>query len=145
MKELFNGIYEYQTEHAIFELSNFSSTRMSATEKAVCHLRIFQDKTKTFVIVTELVTNPGMSVTNAAEVIASKVVNQFHLNPETTRFIEHYGQESYEYTGGRKRVDVFDDVTFTWNGTNASSPKWKPANGTEIQKILKSNKRKKVN
>ena len=145
MKELFSGMYAYQTESAIFDLSNFATPQMTSTENAVCHLRIIQNRTATFVIATELATNPGMSITNAAEVLASKIAKQFHLNPKTTRFIEHYGQESYDYEEGRKRADTYDEVTFTWNGTGATHPVWKPAEAKEIQQLLKKSKRKIVN
>jgi hypothetical protein len=135
MKELFSGIYEFQTESSIFDLSNFTTPHMTSTEKANCHLQILQDKTTTIVIATELATNPGMSITNAAEVLASKVVRQFHLDPKTTRFIEHYGQESYDHEEGRKRADTFDEITFSWNGTVATEPKWKPIKAEEATKL----------
>ena len=145
MKELFSGMYAYQTESAIFDLSNFATPQMTSTENAVCHLRIIQNRTATIVIATELATNPGMSITNAVEVLASKIVKQFHLNPKTTRFIEHYGQESYDYEEGRKRADTYDEVTFTWNGTGATQPVWKPVEAGEMRKLSKKSRRKTVN
>ncbi len=145
MKELFSGIYEYQTESSIFDLSNFTTPHMTSTENAVCHLRILQNRTTTIVIATELATNPGMSITNAAEVLASKIVKQFHLDPKNTRFIEHYGQESYDYEKGRERADTYDVITFTWKDTTALQPVWRPADAKEMQKLLKQSKRKTVN
>lgn len=35
-------------------------------------------------------TGEGMSVTNAAEIIASEVVKRYDLDPERMLFIEHY-------------------------------------------------------
>jgi hypothetical protein len=145
MKELFSGIYEYQTESSIFDGSNFTRLPMTSTEKANCFLRILQDRTTSIVIATELATNPGMSITNAAEVLASKVIKQFHLNPKTTRFIEHYGKASYDSEEGRKRADTFDEVTFLWTGTVAMQPKWKPLDAKEMKNLLKNSKRKPVN
>lgn len=142
MKELFSGMYTYQTESAILDLSGNATSQFTTTENAVCYLRIFQDKATSLVIATELNTNPGMSITNAAEVLASKIVNQFQLNPHTTRFIEHYGQESYEPEEGRERADTFDEVTFFWHGKNAIYPEWKPADAKEIGKLLKESQRK---
>ncbi len=118
---------------------------MTSTENAVCHLRIIQNKTATIVIATELATNPGMSITNAAEVLASKIVKQFHLNPKTTRFIEHYGKESYDHDAGRKRADTYDEVMFTWNGTGATHPVWKPVEAGEMKKLLRTSRRKTLN
>ena len=145
MKHLFSGMYEYHTKSVTLDLSSFVPTQFSSTEKAVCLLRILQDKGKTIVIVTELATNQGLSVTNAAEVLASKIVEQFHLDPTTTRFIEHYGKESYGYEDERAVADVFDEVTFVWNGMLAMSPTWKRADGKEMKKLLKKNKQKVVN
>lgn len=145
MKELYSGMYDYQTESAIFDLSNFTTTQLTSTDSAVCHLRILQDKTTSIVIATELATNPGMSITNAAEVLASKIIQQFRLDAKTTRFIEHYGQESYDSEEGRKRADTFDEVTFSWKGTVATQPKWKPADAQEMKNLLKNSKRKTVN
>jgi hypothetical protein len=119
MKELFSGMYEYQTDSTILDVSGFSTNQFLSSEKAVCHLRIFQDKSTSIVIATELDTNPGMSITNAAEVLAEKIVTQFHLDPKHTRFIEHYGQESYEFEKDRERADTFDEVFFSWNGMTA--------------------------
>ena len=145
MKEVFSGIYEFQTESSIFDLSNFTKLPMTSTDSAVCHLRILQNRSTSTVIATELATNPGMSITNAAEMLASKIIQQFRLNPKRTRFIEHYGQESYDSEEGRKRADTFDEVTFSWNGTVAMQPKWKPAEAKEIKNLLKNSKRKTVN
>ncbi len=145
MKELFSGIYDFQTESSIVDLSNFTTPPMTSTDNAICHLRILQDKTTTVVIATELATNPGMSITNAAEVLASKIIRQFHLNPKTTRFIEHYGQESYDYEEGRKRADTYDEVAFSWNGSVATQPKWKPADAKEMKNMLQNSTRKTVN
>lgn len=142
MKELFNGIYTYQTESTIIELFATSTNQSTAAEDAVCHLRIFQDKTGTIIIVTELATNPGLSITNAAEILASKIVKQFHLNPHTTRFIEHYGQESYELEEGRERADTFDEVIFSWQGKQAMDPEWRPVHTEEITNLLTVTKRK---
>jgi hypothetical protein len=135
-------IYTYQTESTIIALSATSTNQSTATENAVCHLRIFQDKTATIIIMTELATNPGMSITNAAEGLTSKIVKQFHLNPQTTRFIEHYGQESYELEEGRDHVDTFDEVTFSWQGKHATNPEWRPAHTEEITNLLTATKRK---
>lgn len=138
MKVLFSGMYEYQTESQVFDLSGSSASQLTSTEKAVCFLRVLQDKTKTIVIATELATNPGMSVTNAAEVLAGKIVKQFDLEPKHTRFIEHYGRESYHSEKNREREDTFDEITFTWNGTIALGPVWKPADAKEMKKLLTS-------
>jgi hypothetical protein len=42
-------------------------------------------------IATERSDNPGTSVTNAAELLASQVCDQFRIDPDPLVWIEHYG------------------------------------------------------
>jgi hypothetical protein len=42
-------------------------------------------------IATELTDNPGTSITNAAELLASLVCDQFRIDPDKLIWIEHYG------------------------------------------------------
>ena len=46
---------------------------------------------RTVVITTELSDNPGVSVTNFAEELATLVCNMFCIDPMTLVWIEHYG------------------------------------------------------
>jgi len=59
---------------------------------------------RTAVIVTEVSDNPGTSVTNAAEHLASFVCDRFRIDPDRLVWIEHYG-----YGGRRERT--YDLVT----------------------------------
>lgn len=70
-----------------------------------CRLRIFQGLSATVVVMSE--TGDGMSVTNAAEQIATTAVERYHLNPDQTVFIEHYPTSQ---TGDDK--DTYDKVVF---------------------------------
>jgi hypothetical protein len=146
-KDIFNGIYEFTTDGAVYNVVEDNTdvqitSSFNATSKSICHLRVLQSKKDTIVIATELHTNPGPSVTNTAEIIAQSAVKIFHVDPTKTRFIEHYGQESYEYEEGRKRADVYDSVTFTWEGTTAMEPVWKPIDVKELEKILQNTSQK---
>jgi hypothetical protein len=66
--------------------------------KACCGLRIMRDEQQTIVVLTELPENRRMSVTNAAEEIATEVRREFGLDPDQTRWIEHYPERQYTYT-----------------------------------------------
>lgn len=59
------------------------------------------------VIATELQDNPGTSITNVAEHLASAVCDRFGIDPEKLVWIETYG---YPAPGDRERT--FDLVTF---------------------------------
>ena len=100
--ELFNGIFEYQGSTTVYEPYETLRTRPgqememdiipvgTLTSPAHCHLRILQNDQETLVIATELASNPGKSITNAAEIIATDVVKRWQLDPHKTQFIEHY-------------------------------------------------------
>lgn len=74
------------------------------------------------VIVTELRSNPGVSITNAAEIIAEKVCKNFKIKPEELIYIEHYQSEK----SFLRTTDTFDFVEFDINNGKFSEPKWIP-------------------
>ena len=57
----------------------------------------------------------GTSVTNASEQIASGIVQRELLDPASCKFFEWYP----EYEG------TVDEVSYRWNGPEASNPEWK--------------------
>ena len=73
----------------------------------------------------------GTSVTNASEIIATEVVNDWKLDPADCRFFETYP----EYDN-----DGFSEINYVWKTDplsekwKALDPKWKPAE--EEKKIL---------
>jgi hypothetical protein len=60
---------------------------------------------RTVAIATEMIDNPGTSITNAAEYLASFVCDCFEIDPDKLVWIEHYG-----YGGRHDRT--YDLVTF---------------------------------
>jgi len=60
------------------------------------------------VIATELKDNPGMSITNAAEYVATAVCKRLRLDPHYLVWIEHYGYPSPL----SKLPRTYDRVTF---------------------------------
>jgi len=65
-------------------------------------------------------TGEGMSVTNAADVIATAVVHRHDLDPRRLIYVEHYSEEQRPLPFG----ECYSLVTFTWNGKQAKSPAW---------------------
>ena len=61
---------------------------------------------RTVAIATELADNPGTSVTNASEYLASNVCSKFGVDPRSLVWIEHYGY-------GNRQVRTYDLVTFS--------------------------------
>jgi len=115
-----------------------------------CRIHIFNaaDGT-TVVIATDLdEENPGPSVTNAAEDIASQVCLRYGLDPERTVFVEHYddrfrgvmnGQLVEAHSGcfGRENGESFDWVTFPQrHGWEFGEPAWKHATKAQVEALI---------
>ena len=80
-----------------------------------CQLDIYHVKDTYVVLLTDQ--NHGTSVTNACEMIATKVLSTYqHLTPKNTVWVEHYD---------RMDGETFDIITFAWEDNRvASSPNW---------------------
>jgi len=77
---------------------------------AICQLEILQLRDgRTAVIATEREDNPGTSVTNVAEHLASHVCDRFGIEPEKLFWIEHCGYPAH--VSNRERT--LDLVTFS--------------------------------
>jgi hypothetical protein len=103
---LFNDIFEYQPHPYM---------KMYVTR---CHLLILQRDTEFIVIATELRDNPGKSITNSSEALATEVVKRFKLNPESCVFLEHYSDiTSYGDASGMSGFDPdhYSQVVYAWN------------------------------
>lgn len=74
-------------------------------------------------IATELKDNPGASITNRADVLATQIVRNLDMNPNKFMLIEHYDARSY---GDPNEAERFALVTFTWNkaAERFESPNW---------------------
>jgi len=128
-------------EIARFEFRGFQG------RPAVCQLEIIQlQDGRTTVIATEREDNPGTSVTNVAEHLASHVCDCFGIEPEKLVWIEHYGYPAH----GSDRQRTYDLVTFSrrapetivwsqsvlrykphgWPG-HFADPVWRPMKGSD--------------
>ena len=81
------------------------------------------------VIATEASDNPGTSITNMAEHLATRVCYHFSLDPEAMIWIEHYPERGHEYLH-RPIAESWDLVNFdrgveTDGTTRFLHPKWK--------------------
>ena len=69
-------------------------------------------------VATELPDNPGTSVTNFAEHLATAMCKQHHLKPEDVIWIEHYPEAK------DRRKESFDIVRFSVDEDAFRSPAW---------------------
>jgi hypothetical protein len=93
-----------------------------------CGLDVWRVFGQTIVMLTELPDNPGTSVTNYVEQIATELVPFVTLfakgqggSPESIIWIEHY-----ERAEGSPLADTWDRVRLQWNGVRYHSPVWEP-------------------
>ena len=101
---------------------------------AHCRLRIYDNDAGAVVILSELADNTGISVTNAAEELATEIARLHRLTPDTTTWIEHYDRNSYRHADDMQ--ETFDDITFTWRNGAAHAPQWTRLTATELLAIL---------
>lgn len=78
---------------------------------ALCRLQLLKKDDIALVMFTELAGNPGTSITNATEALATSVVHAFGLSPRKCLFIEHYPAD--RATG---RDEDYSIVTYEWVG-----------------------------
>ncbi len=85
-----------------------------------CGISIHFTNDTTIIICKELMSNTGMSVTNACEIIANGICKSYQINPLKMIWIEHYENEQYIAD-----MHTYDYVTFKYNTKNGLySPSW---------------------
>ncbi len=93
---------------------------------AKCHVTVYDHLHGTVVVMTEPPDNPGMSITNAVEAVATQVGAREGLDPARTIWLEHYPDR---HPPGMERDRMFDEsydlVRFAWAGLTATRPAWK--------------------
>lgn len=104
--------------------------------EARCRVRIFRRSNCAVVIVSEVPDNPGMSVTNPAEVIATQVVRESGLDPRTTLWIEHYPDRKRPAQHDPVFQETWDLVTFQWDGQEARHPRWRRLEKNEVLEMI---------
>lgn len=91
--------------------------------RCICSLEmLFLHDGRIAVIATELEDNPGTSITNVAEHLASEACDRFDIDPDNLVWIETYG---YPASGPGERQRTYDLVTFA--RCKPESIRWSPA------------------
>jgi hypothetical protein len=100
----------------------------------VCEVDKAEASGLTVVMVSELPCgqNPGMSITNAAETIATFVCRRFDIPHDKLIYLEHWPVNAYET--GRKEQASFDMVVFRSQNGALHNPHWRPL--TDDEKTL---------
>lgn len=90
------------------------------THPSKCGLKILEKEGNIYVLFTELDDNPGTSVTNSIEMLATQIYNELFKdnNPKDITWMEHYPA----YGTYPASLDV---VKMDWDGERYISPSWR--------------------
>lgn len=97
-----------------------------------CGVQTFRSDGRLIVMLTELPDNPGTSITNCFELLATSIVRsfiEFNLvpDPHSVRWIEHYARRPAQ--AANAVPDDWDEVFMQWDGEQYRAPHWQPFNG----------------
>ncbi len=99
-----------------------------------CGLRIVSSSGRSVVIVSELFEdNPGTSVTSFIARLATRIVQEFGLDPATTLFIEHCPDRGSKLDHYR---ESFDLVRLRWDGTAYADPEWERITKEAVDEMI---------
>ena len=109
-----------------------------------CYVKITQGHRRTCVMIIQRTLNDGTSITNAAEIIASLIVQRFHLKPRQCLFVEHYapGVLGYPFDVTGEGCHKLVEFSWSWHVAGwswhrvASDPKWKRSSAGEVDTLL---------
>ena len=77
--------------------------------RSCCALEVLRlSDGRTVVIATELADNPGTSVTNAFEIVATEACRRFAIDPARLAWVEHYGYASAFEAGNPRPYDLVE-------------------------------------
>jgi hypothetical protein len=98
----------------------------------ICGVELFRRRGMLAVVLTELHNNPGLSVTNCYEYLATDIAIGLMEegtvdDPSTVRWIEHY--EAWPVRGRLWAQDTWDEVTMEWDGEQFGLPTWRRLEG----------------
>lgn len=104
-----------------------------------CRLELYRGKgacgsPRTVAVVTEVADNPGQSITNAAEEIATLITGQFEILPAELIYFEHYYPGSYH--DDTQLSDSYAQVFFLWQNRRAYSAQWEFIDVASVTKFL---------
>jgi len=98
-----------------------------------CDLHVYLHGKAAVVVAHEREDNPGSSITNSYEYLASGVWKKLGLSVEQTTWIEHYSDASYGFPIDEERIDW---VTLVQRGDRLVSPAWRPGSRQELEQRI---------
>ncbi len=100
-----------------------------------CRVRIYGHPEWAMVIWTEIAENQGLSVTDAAEYLASQIQDRFTLDPLETLWIDHYSAFSYKDSDRKQEYSL---VQLRWNPDERSysNPEWSYLEKVQVDYLI---------
>jgi hypothetical protein len=97
-------------------------------------LKVNRKDGKALIIVTEIYRqNPGTAVTECVDTLATQLLSENKLSPDTFIFIEHTPDLRSRLTF---YGETFDLVSFDWDGNRFSNPQWKRLTREEVDALM---------
>jgi hypothetical protein len=104
---------------------------------AKCRVRIYRPPSGAVVVIaTELPDNPGVSITNWAEHLATHFRRLYAQQGEAFIWIEHYSGRCSRYDPDVVIKEEFDRVLMRWTGREYVEPDWKPFDRRKVEEFI---------
>lgn len=131
MRQVYNGKYQFLGLHR---------------HSSLCELKVYvhDERYEAIVIWCEIPSNPGTSVTNAAELLANVVhekVLGYKFLPQFITWVEHYPQTASRSDATFdlvrfKHVTVPPSQAHVSERVHYSEPQWKRSSRAEVEKLI---------
>lgn len=117
----------------IFSWEGFGGTLRLGS--GMCRLRIFDLRKgesgslthlKPFIVVVSDIANAKMSIRSCAGHIATRVTQNFRINPHRMIYIEYYPSQTYGERNQHLIPERHEIVEFSWHEGKALHPRWRP-------------------
>ncbi len=106
--------------------------------EARCRIRMYRPDAGTVVVVaTELPDNPGVSITNWAEYLATEIRRVYLTQGEALIWIEHYVERPSRFDKRATIKETFDRVLMRWNGYSYEEPEWKKFDRAGVERLIR--------
>jgi len=89
------------------------------------------------VVATELPDNPGVSITNWAEYLATEIRRVYLTQGEALIWIEHYQERPRRFDKRATIKETFDRVLMRWNGYSYEEPEWKKFDRAGVERLIR--------
>lgn len=102
-----------------------------------CRVRVYGSPGdhERFIVMTELGSNSGPSVTNASHFIARKVMTRFSLYACTCRWFKHYDADSY-WPRDDGYLENVSEVIYHWEAGEPWDPAWRSVTMAELEQVI---------